>query len=394
MHAGESFHFLFFGLSSFRSLPHREQGIAIECARLGHRVDFIEIPASVAGRSLATLHRLLTPLSRDSGFVADVAIPNLRIHTPPMLPTGLRNSLTPAIDRVLFQRWFRGTFDSAELSRAIVMVMMPLWWENFIDHELLRPRLLVYDICDALEVPAHSEESLRRLKASERALVSRADLITHSAAEMAEDIARHYARRDVMFLPNAVSRDFLDAIDRAPAPQHDVHRSTIGYIGSTSGKWFDAELVIEIARACPDSDVSVIGPVDRRFAAACARMQNITLHGYIPHDELAGHLRRFDAAIIPFLDNDITRVVNPLKMYEYSAAGLPVIARRTRELLHYASLLYLADDARTFVSAIQQALETDTPERRALRRRFAEQNTWETRVRDLIAQLHAQVRAA
>ena len=394
MHTGNSYHFLFFGLSSFRSLPHREQGIAIECARLGHRVDFIEIAPSVAGKSLAMFHRFRMPLSRDSGFHFDPAIPNLRIHTPPMLPTGLRNSLTPALDRMLFQRWFRATFRAEDISRAIAMFMMPLWWGHFIDEDLLRPRLLVYDICDALEVPAHSNGSLRRLEASERALVAHADLITYSAAEMAADIARRYSRRDALFLPNAVSREFIDAVDREPTSRRSDRPRTIGYVGSTSAKWFDAQLVLEIAHACPDCNLSVIGPVDRRFADACAHIRNITLHGYIPHERLAGHLRGFDVAIIPFLDNEITRVVNPLKMYEYSAAGLPVIARRTHELTHYAQQLYLADDAREFVAAINRAFAEDTLERRQARRRFAEQNTWEARVRDLIAHVHTQVLAA
>lgn len=394
MHTGDSFHFLFFGLSSFRSLPHREQGIAIECARLGHRVDFIEIAPSVAGKSLAAFHRIRAPLSRDTGFHSHVAIPNLRIHTPPMLPTGLRNSLTPSVDRALFQRWFRATFDSTDIAHAIVMVMMPLWWGNFIDHDLLQPRLLVYDICDALEVPAHSDASLRRLRNSERALVSHADLITYSAAEMIEDIERQHSRRDAMFLPNAVARDFIDAFDREPIHVRKNRPPTIGFIGSTSGKWFDAALVLETARACPDFEFSVIGPVDRRFANACVHHRNITLHGYIPHEQLPGHLRRFDAAVIPFLDNEITRVVNPLKMYEYSAAGIPVIARRTRELEHHASLLYLADDREGFVASIHRALTEDNPPRRQARRQFANQNTWEVRVRDLIAHLHTQVLAA
>lgn len=388
------YHFLLFGLTSFHSLPQREQAIAMEIARLGHEVDFIEIAPSVAGRSHALFNRLFSPLSRDSGFPCDPGIAGLRIHTPPTLPTGFRNSLTPGFDRAVFRRWFRATFRGRDLRHSIAMVMMPLWWGNFIDDDLFRPRLLVYDICDSLEVQARSEGTLQRLRACEHALASRADLITFSAREMASDIRRDFPRADALFLPNAVSRDFIELVDREPLFYRNGHPRTIGYIGSTSGKWFDGELVLDIARACADFHVRVIGPVDKRFAAACGQLPNLTLHGYVPHDRLAAHLRRFDVAIIPFLDNAITRIVNPLKMYEYGVAGLPVVATRTAELAHHDDLLYLAEDRQGFVAQIRRALEEDSPERRRERRGFAERNTWESRVRDLVAHLHSQVLAA
>lgn len=394
MRIGETYHFLFFGLTSFDSIPQREQSIAMECARLGHRVDFIEIAPSMAGKTHALFNRFFSPLSRDTGFSFETTLPTLRIHTPPTLPTGFRNSLTPAIDRAVFRRWFRSTFRGVDLSRTIAMVMMPLWWRNFIDRELFRPRLLVYDICDSLEVQARSEETLRRLRASERALASEAGLITFSAREMAADIHRDYPHTDALFLPNAVSRDFLDALDREPLFYRNGNPCTIGYIGSTSGKWFDARLVLDVVRACPDCQVSVIGPVDRRFAEECSGYRNVILHGYVRHDQLASHLRRFDVAMIPFLENEITRIVNPLKMYEYSSAGLPIVARRTAELAHHAAMLYLAEDNESFISAIRRALAEDSPERRIERRRFAERNTWEDRVRNLIGHLQAQVLAA
>ncbi|MDT8325713.1 MAG: hypothetical protein RRA94_16480, partial [Bacteroidota bacterium] len=68
MSSAATYHFLFFGLTSFHSLPQREQAIATECARMGHQVDFIEIAPSVAGKTHAMLNRTFAPLARDSGF--------------------------------------------------------------------------------------------------------------------------------------------------------------------------------------------------------------------------------------------------------------------------------------------------------------------------------------
>ncbi|MBE0645175.1 MAG: glycosyltransferase [Bacteroidetes bacterium] len=394
MCADRSYHFLFFGLTSFTSLPQREQAIAIECARLGHTVDFIEIAPSIAGKAHALFNRVFSPLSRDSGFTFDVEIPNLRIHTPPTLPTGFRNSMTPALDRAIFRRWFRRRFEGVDFSQVIAMVMMPLWWNNYIDRELFDPGLLVYDICDSLEVQSRNDDTLRRLREAEAALGAEAGLITFSAREMETEVRSKFPHAEALFLPNAVSRGFIERVDREPLFHRNGHPRSIGYIGATSGKWFDTELVLATIRECADCHVAIIGPVDKRFAAACARYPNVTLHGYVSHDLLAAHLRRFDVAIIPFLDNEITRLVNPLKLYEYSVAGLPIVATRTAELAHHASLMYLAHDTQSFVASIREALSEDSPERRQERRSFAETHTWEDRVHAFIGHLRAQVLAA
>ncbi len=393
MQTESPYHFLFFGLTSFHSLPQREQAIAIECARMGHRVDFIEIAPSVAGKTHAALNRTFAPLARDTGFSRRNGIPNLRIHTPPTLPTGFRNSLTPTVDRIMFRRWFRRVFAGEDLSHSIAMVMMPLWWGNFIDRDLLDPALLVYDICDALEVQSRSDRTLARLKSSEAELVHEADLITYSAHEMASDLARHFPGKASMLLPNAVSRDFIARLDNTPVLHRNGHPRHIGYIGATNGKWFDADLMLETMRRFPDCRISVIGPVDKGFAEQCARMPHVKLHGYVHHDDLMQHLRSFDLALIPFRDNDITRVVNPLKLYEYASAGLPVVATRTDELAHYAEYCYLAGDRDSYFAGIRRALDEDDADMRARRRHFAEQNTWERRVQMLLAGLneHAAV---
>jgi glycosyltransferase involved in cell wall biosynthesis len=394
MQADATYHFLFFGLTSFHSLPQREQALAIECARMGHRVDFIEIAPSVAGKTHALLNRMFSPLARDSGFKAGAAILHLHIHTPPTLPTGFRNSLTPAVDRAVFRRWFRRTFDDVNLRQVIAMIMMPLWWENFLDRDLIDPRLLVYDVCDALEVQSRNEGTLMRLQASERSLAAEADLVTYSAKEMDADIHSRFPGTPSLFLPNAVSTDFMDRFDREPMFHRNGHPKEIGYIGATNGKWFDADLMLETMRRFPDCRVSVIGPVDKAFAQHCAALPNVHLLGYVHHDELPQHLRRFDVALIPFRDNDITRVVNPLKLYEYASAGLPVVATRTDELMHYGDFCFLSPDREAFFANIRRALRDVDDVHRQHLRSFAEENTWGQRVETLLASLFHYVAAS
>jgi len=52
----------------------------------------------------------------------------------------------------------------------------------------------------------------------------------------------------------------------------------------------------------------------------------VTLIGERSPDTIAGYVRAFDVGVIPFVVDDLTEGVSPLKMYEYLAAGVPVVA--------------------------------------------------------------------
>lgn len=63
-----------------------------------------------------------------------------------------------------------------------------------------------------------------------------------------------------------------------------------------------------------------------------------------PYRELPAYLRFFDAAMIPFLVNDITNATSPLKLFEYMAGGKPVVVTPMEESQHYPGVL-VADGA-------------------------------------------------
>jgi glycosyltransferase involved in cell wall biosynthesis len=376
-------HILILGLTSFDSVPQREQGLAVELARAGCTVDVIEFAPSIPGRLHTLTHRCFSPLAVDRGFEPPFQGADVRVHTPPILPTGFRNSRTPALDRALIRGWFRRRFRGVPLTDTIVLVMIPLWWEVF-DRAFFGCRTLVYDVADALTVQGGTDRALARLRSSETRIGTEADLVTYSAGTMADDIAQLFPSTRSLFLPNAVSDDFVAACARMTHATDPAASRRIGYIGATDGRWFDASLLMEVLRAFPNECVDVLGPVVRSFAERVASFRNVHLHGFVPHASLPAHLRSFSAGIIPFLRNEITRVVNPLKLYEYCAVGLPVVATHTEELAQFGDLMYLADDPPSFVAQLRRALEERDVPLRTRRHAFAASNTWSARARSLL----------
>src|SRR6202044_2048783 len=123
-------------------------------------------------------------------------------------------------------------------------------------------------------------------------------------------------------------------------------------------------LVGPIGPGEPDPDLSAIGGEP-----------NIHLLGRRAYSELPAVLRAADAGLIPYARNELTDSIFPMKVYEYLAAGLPVIATPLPALAAVAEVLTAAD-AEGIVRLIEQALGEDSPERRAARSRLAAAHSW------------------
>jgi len=379
-------HFVFFGLTTFDSLPQREHALARQLAIDGHDVDFIEIPPSSAGRIRTFVDKLLSPVSRQNGFSYNGIPKRLRIHTPPMVPTAVRNSLTPALDKWMFRKWFRSIFPHDSLADAIVMVMFPMWWKWYVDKSFLGARCIIYDIADALDIQGTTRKVLHKLECAENALKEEVDLITYSAYEMRSEIEEKFPGIHSVRLPNAVSASFFNGTKRNGGQSRPGH---IGFVGMMNSRWVDTGLIEQIIRKFPDCTVSLIGPVESRFARRYKKYRNLKLHGFVHHEVLPHYLSRMDVAIIPFQRNNITRVVNPLKVYEYCTAGVPVVASWTEELEHMRDVVYLAHDDDQFLEKIGIALREESLALRQKRRAYAEKNSWTARIKTLYAAIGA-----
>jgi hypothetical protein len=85
---------------------------------------------------------------------------------------------------------------------------------------------------------------------------------------------------------------------------------------------------------------------------------NVRLLAACPQTATAEHLARFSAGLIPFLRNSLTAGVDPIKFYEYRAAGLPVLSTTFGEmgLRGRPDGVYFLDRAADLRTVVGQAL--------------------------------------
>lgn len=215
------------------------------------------------------------------------------------------------------------------------------------------------------------------------ALTARADLVITTAANLRA--SRAHLNPRVYHVPNAAdATHFGAALDPAlplPADVASLPTPRIGVVGVHDER-LDVEAIEAIARHDPTWTILVVGPV-RPGDVDVARLRglpNVHLLGGRTVTELPAYLKAMDVALIPYKLNELTRNIFPLKLYEYLAAGVPVISAALPELADMSDVLLFAKTPSEYPALVVRALAEDSPAKRAARVALAARNTWDERV--------------
>jgi glycosyltransferase involved in cell wall biosynthesis len=219
-------------------------------------------------------------------------------------------------------------------------------------------------------------------------LMKEADLTVCTARALYEK-ALPYARKAILS-PNAGDYEFFHSRRNAPVNEQlkgllDSADCVIGYYGCLA-KWFDYELMLEVARRKPSWFFVLIGycfdgTADRFKKAGLSNIIHIPAQ---PYQALPSFVRAFDIQCIPFLINDITLSTSPVKLFEYMASGKPILTSKMPECLNYRSVVTY-DGIDDFIARVENLLSLKNDEDfLAEMDKEARENTWEARVKTIL----------
>ncbi len=364
--------------------PVNVHQIARRFAARGHRVLFVEStglrPPSAA--SSQDLRRIAARLGRVAAGAREVE-PGLFVLGPLALP----GSRSPRVRRL--SAWALGG-QVARAARRLGLERPVLW--SFLPTALpladrIDPRAVIYHCVD--DYAGNPGVDPAHVAALEGRMLERADLVIASSPVLAERLRTR--RTDVRLAANVAdtalfSRAVVEALDE-PEALRGQPRPRVLYVGNLAAYRIDPALLRAALDAVPGGvlvlvGASGLGDTGGLPAAFRALLEDprVIEAGPRPHEELPAWMRHCDVAVIPFLDTAHTRGSLPLKLWEYLAAGLPVVARALPNLVgREAAGVETAVDAAAFGAAVARAA-AEPPERRLARSGAAREHGWEARV--------------
>ena len=281
--------------------------------------------------------------------------------------------------------------ECAQLRRAVRALGMeaPMLWTQdprtatLID--LLPADGLVYDLTDDWAAFENDPARRSRVQANIEMLGGRAELVL-ACSQPLERAAHAWSNR-VDLLPNAV--DPPTVAGDIPVDLADLPRPRLGYVGTMHASRLDVELLAQAAEQQPSWSFVLLGP-DELGAEDRDRLlglPNVHFLGVRPHADVRGYLEGLDVCLLPHRVTEFTRSLDPLKLYEYLAAGRPVVATPVDNSPHLREHIAVVATSEELVDAAAYVIAQETPARASARRDAVAGETWDARARVIEAKL-------
>jgi UDP-galactopyranose mutase len=246
-----------------------------------------------------------------------------------------------------------------------------------------QPQSVVYDCMDEL---ANFRFAPPELRERETQLFAWADVVFTGGHSLYE--AKSKQHDNVYPFPSSVDVDhFSKATLRPsePADLQNIPHPRVGFVGVIDER-MDIELLGQIAKARPEWQFVMIGPVVKISDDELPKGDNLHYLGQKAYKELPNYLAHIDVAMMPFAINDSTRFISPTKTPEYLAAGKSVISTPIRDVVRpygEKDLVVIADDCVSFVAGLEHLLNDDQRHRRSRADAFVNRLSWDQTWQDM-----------
>lgn len=249
---------------------------------------------------------------------------------------------------------------------------------------------VVSDLIDDQRAWESTERFHAKIDESYRETLQRSDLVFANCDALADAMGEF--AQNIHVVGNGAERFSEMPAGELPPALAGIDGPIAGYVGNLRDR-IDWLLLHQVVTAMPDVAFVFFGPAgDNPNAESLAKYPNVHMPGLLPYAELPRHLRAFDVGLVPHLPNRMTERMNPLKVYNYFAAGLPVVSSEIGNLPDLGAELRTASDADGFIRGIRAAVSTRVDTSTSEWQRTMDSIAWDTRVTSILTIMDRSLR--
>ncbi|MAJ45744.1 MAG: hypothetical protein CBC35_00275 [Planctomycetes bacterium TMED75] len=278
----------------------------------------------------------------------DPALPNLAVMTlvTPPVPVG---RLTPVLLLIAYvQIKLVSFFLGWRLKESIVTVPTA----EKLARKIVGSRVVYY------RSDRHSafNEAHPSVASSEKKLLENAPIVAYSSTDLMKAESDLVGDRGRM-LEHAVDPSLFNP-ERIPDKKILTYPNPrIGFFGSLRGHSLDLELISEVAKAMPDASILIMGDRSDR-ADVLDGISNIHFLPQRPHDMMPTAWAALDVALMPYKDTDWMLGVEPIKLREVLAIGVPMASINVLSSNLYPNAIFTARVRSEFIPTVQKAIRS------------------------------------
>jgi glycosyltransferase involved in cell wall biosynthesis len=302
---------------------------------------------------------------------------NIHVLAPLALPN-YRSRLARKINELVVTATVRAAMRRLQFRDPILYTFVPA--SAWVAGKLGESRVIYHCVDEYSQFAGAGPE----IAALEAELIAKSDLVIACSTPLQRSKAK-LNPRTVLVRHGVEHEHFAKALDPAteiPLELRQLPRPILGFYGLVA-EWVDLATLKRVAEAYPHGSLVIVGEhnnADRNLIVQLHNMPNVHLLGRKPYAALPGYCKAFDVALLPFIKNALTENANPLKLREYLAAGLPVVATDIPEAVAVAERgVYLADSPDAFVTRVGEALAAGAGPDRA-RSLAMKRESWDEKV--------------
>jgi len=365
---------------------HSKNHIMRRLARAGNRVIFVNsismgLPSLASRDFFSKIRRKLRSYAR----AVRVTEEGIIVVSPPVLPF-YSSRWARAVNGWLLVAQMKLLMVAYDLRQPILWIAIPTAREVV---GRLGERLLIYQVSDKYDANQMDHATPSNVIAEmHNDLLAQADLIYYSGRKLFEEETAQHSEiaGKARLLEQGVDYDqFASATLQEliqPGDIANVAHPRLGYFGGVDPWLIDQELIRYVSSKRPAWQWVFVGlrasPLDIESLA------NVHYLGSKPYSSMPQYAAAFDVCVLPWVtDNEFVNYGSPIKVREYLATGKPVVITPIYEYERLDGILRVSRGRDDFIAKVEDALNHDSPEKRAARQKAVKESTWDVRAEEV-----------